>query len=322
MFSGGLDSTIAVHMMQQQGMDVLALHFILPFYSGFGLAHEGIKKRAEKLGIPLRIEEEGEEYLAMFKARQYGFGKNANPCIDCRIHRLEKAKRIMEETGASFVATGEVVGQRPMSQRRDCLDIIEKKSGLKGFILRPLCAKILRPTLVEERGWVKRDDMLDLSGRGRKGQIAYAARYGLSYSAPAGGCLLTNARTADRYADLAANSPEFSLNDFKLLAWGRHFRINPSLKFIIARDDGENDMLDKLARPDDTVLIMKDLLGPLGILRGAYTQEEARLACSIFTKYTRARINSVAAVEMTGNGVKRIVEVAPADEELCDKYRI
>jgi hypothetical protein len=322
MFSGGLDSTIAVHLMQQQGMDVLALHFILPFYSEFGLAHEGIKKRAEKLGVPLRIEEEGEEYLAMFKSRQYGFGKNVNPCLDCRIHRLEKAKRIMEETGASFVATGEVVGQRPMSQRRDCLDIIEKKSGLKGFILRPLCAKILRPTLVEERGWVKRDDMLDLSGRGRKGQIAYAARYGLSYSAPAGGCLLTNARTADRYADLAANSPEFSLNDFKLLAWGRHFRINPSLKFIIARDDGENDMLYKLARPDDTVLIMKDLLGPLGILRGAYTQEEARLACSIFTKYTRARINSVAAVEMTGNGVKRIVEVAPADEELCDKYRI
>ena len=322
MFSGGLDSTIAVHLMQQQGMDVLALHFMLPFYSGFGLAHEGIKKRAEKLGVPLRIEEEGEEYLAMFKSRQYGFGKNVNPCLDCRIHRLEKAKRIMEETGASFVATGEVVGQRPMSQRRDCLDIIEKKSGLKGFILRPLCAKILRPTLVEERGWVKRDDMLDLSGRGRKGQIAYAARYGLSYSAPAGGCLLTNARTADRYADLAANSPEFSLNDFKLLAWGRHFRINPSLKFIIARDDGENDMLDKLARPDDTVLIMKDLLGPLGILRGAYTQEEARLACSIFTKYTRARIETKAAVELTSGGMKRVIEVVPAGEEECSKYRI
>jgi hypothetical protein len=322
MFSGGLDSTIAVHLMQQQGMDVLALHFVLPFYSGFGLAHEGIKKRAEKLCVPLRIEEEGEEYLAMFKSRQYGFGKNVNPCLDCRIHRLEKAKRIMEETGASFIATGEVVGQRPMSQRRDCLDIIEKKSGLKGFILRPLCAKILRPTLVEERGWVRRDELLDLSGRGRKGQIAYAAKYGLSYSAPAGGCLLTNARTAERYADLAANSPEFSLNDFKLLAWGRHFRFSPSLKFIVARDDGENEMLDKLVGPNDTVAIMKDMLGPLGILRGAYTEEEARLACSIFIKYTRARDNSVAAVELTKGENKSTYEVVPAPEEVCSKYRI
>ena len=322
MFSGGLDSTIAVHMMQQQGLDVLALHFILPFYSGFGLAHEGIKKRAELLGVPLRIQEEGEEYLAMFKARQYGFGKNANPCIDCRIHRFEKAKRIMEETGASFVASGEVVGQRPMSQRRDCLDIIEKKSGLKGFILRPLCAKILRPTLVEDRGWVKRGEMLDLWGRGRKGQIAYAAQYGLSYSAPAGGCLLTNARTAERYADLAANSPDFSLSDFKLLAWGRHFRLNPSLKFIVARDDGENEMIDKLAGPSDTVVTMKDVLGPLGILRGAYTEEEARLACSIFAKYTRARTEEKAAVELNVNGTKRVIEVVAAGEEECAKYRI
>jgi tRNA-specific 2-thiouridylase len=321
MFSGGLDSTIAVHMMQQQGLDVLALHFILPFYSGFGLAHEGIKKRAELLNVPLRIEEEGEEYLAMFKSRQYGFGKNVNPCLDCRIHRLEKAKRIMEETGASFIATGEVVGQRPMSQRRDCLDIIEKKSGLKGFILRPLCAKILRPTLVEERGWVKRDQMLDFWGRGRKGQMAYAARYGLSYPMPAGGCILTNSRTAERYADLAANSPEFSLNDFKLLAYGRHFRISPSVKFIMARDDAENEMLDKLVRPDDTVVTMKDVPGPLGILRGVYTEEEARLACSIFAKYTRARTEEKAAVELTANDVKRVIEVVPAGEEECSKYR-
>jgi tRNA-uridine 2-sulfurtransferase len=301
---------------------VLALHFVLPFYSGFGLAHEGIKKRAAMLGVPLRIEEEGEEYLAMFKSRRHGFGKNVNPCLDCRIHRLDKAKRIMEETGASFVATGEVVGQRPMSQRRDCLDIIEKKSGLKGFILRPLCAKILRPTLVEERGWVKRDDMLDLSGRGRKGQIAYAARYGLSYAAPAGGCLLTNARTAERYADLAANSPDFSLSDFKLLAWGRHFRLNPKLKFVVARDDSENEMLDKLVMTNDTVVTMKDVLGPLGILRGTFNDEEARLACSIFTKYTRARTEAKAAVELTVKDVKRVIEVVPADEDTCSNYRI
>ncbi|HUI92322.1 MAG TPA: hypothetical protein VLX68_08755 [Chitinivibrionales bacterium] len=322
MFSGGLDSTIAVHLMQRQGLDALALHFILPFYSGFALGHEGIKKRAAALGVPLRIEEEGEEYLAMFKTRSYGFGKNVNPCLDCRIHRLEKAKRIMEETGASFVATGEVVGQRPMSQRRDCLDIIEKKTGLRGLLVRPLCARLLRPTVPEEQGWVKRGELLDFSGRGRKGQMAYAARFGLSYPMPAGGCILTNGRTAERYADLAADTPDFSLNDFKLLAWGRHFRLGPSLRFIVARDDGENGILEKLVLPADGLVLMRDVLGPLGVLRGTFSEDQARLACSIFAKYTRARGGAAAAVELTSGGVKTVYEVAPASEELCGKYRI
>jgi tRNA-uridine 2-sulfurtransferase len=322
MFSGGLDSTITVHLLKNLGFDVLALHYILPFYSGFGLSHDGIKARAAMLDVPLRIEEEGEEYLEMFKTAEYGFGKNVNPCIDCRIHRLSKAKRIMEETGASFIATGEVVGQRPMSQRRECLNIIEKRSGLKGLILRPLCAKILRPTIPEERGWIKRDDMLDIWGRGRKGQMAYAERFGLSYPMPAGGCLLTHARTAERYADLAGNNPDFSLNEFKLLAYGRHFRLGPTLRLVQARDDSENDPVYALVLPSDAVLLLRDFPGPVGILRGAATDAEVRLACSIFVKYTRARMAATAAVELTKDGTKTVVEVTPAAEEVCSKYRV
>jgi tRNA-uridine 2-sulfurtransferase len=322
MFSGGLDSTIAVHLLQHLGLDVLALNFVLPFYSGFGFSHDGIKARAASLSVPLRIEEEGEEYLAMFKSAEYGFGKNVNPCLDCRIHRLSKAKLIMEETGASFIATGEVVGQRPMSQRRECLDIIEKRSGLKGLILRPLCAKHLRPTVPEEQGWLRRDDMLDFAGRGRKGQMAYAAQHGLTYPMPGGGCLLTYARTAERYANLAGSDPGFSFNDFKLLAYGRHFRLSPKLRLVQARDDSENGPVESLRLPSDYFMLLRDTLGPVGLLRGNATDNEIKLACSIFVKYTRERDKPLSAVELTSGEIKRIVEVVPAPEEVCERYRI
>jgi tRNA U34 2-thiouridine synthase MnmA/TrmU len=322
MFSGGLDSTIAVHMMRRQGLDVLALNFVLPFYSGLGLAHQAIKDRAAMLGVPLRIEEEGEEYLAMFKTRSFGFGKNVNPCLDCRIHRIGKAAVIMKETGASFIATGEVVGQRPMSQRRDCLDIIDKKTGLRGLILRPLCAKVLKPTIPEEQGWIKREDLLDFSGRGRKGQIAYAKQFSLTYPNPAGGCLLTHSRTAERYTDLAQNDPSFSLNDFKLLAYGRHFRLRPNLRLIMAREDSENDAIAALALPYDRFIVLKDVPGPVGIIRGQADEAQTKTACSIFTKYTKAREQPLVSVEMTRSGETSICEVVPAKEEECERLRV
>jgi tRNA-uridine 2-sulfurtransferase len=323
MFSGGLDSTIAVHMMRRQGIDVLALYFVLPFYSGLGLAHDAIKSRASMLEVPLRIEEEGEEYLAMFKDRRFGFGKNINPCLDCRIHRLGKAAAIMKDVGASFIVTGEVVGQRPMSQRRECLDIIDKRTGLRGLILRPLSAKILKPTIPEEQGQVDREELLDLWGRGRKGQIAYAKHFNLTYPNPAGGCLLTHARTAERYADLASSNPDFSLNDFKLLAYGRHFRLGPDLRLIMARDDSENDAIAALTLPEDRFLVLKDMPGPVGIIRGRADEGQVSTACSIFTKYTRARGQASVGVEMTfGKGKTSVCEVAPAQEEVCERFRV
>ena len=179
MFSGGLDSTIAVHLLKQQGIDVTALYFVLPFESGLDFDHAAVKRYANGLSVPLRIEEEGEGFLDMVSSPDFGYGKHANPCIDCRIHRLKKAKGIMDEIGASFIVTGEVIGQRPKSQRKDSLILIERKAGLEGILLRPLSAQLLEPTIPETKGWVDRSKLLAISGRGRKEQLAYSKKYGL-----------------------------------------------------------------------------------------------------------------------------------------------
>ena len=275
MYSGGLDSTIAVHLLKSLGLEVLALHFILPFYSGLGNSHSRIREKALRLQVPLRIVEEGDDYMRMFNDPRFGYGKNANPCIDCRIHRLICASRIMEEEGFSFIATGEVVGQRPMSQYKDTMNAIEKRSSLRGLLLRPLSAKLLAPTIPEERGWINRDELLSFWGRGRKPQFAYAAQHNLEVEMPAGGCLLTHVQTALRCIDLKKNKPEFSLTDFKLVAYGRHFSLHPQLRFIVARSDDENGILEKLSDPaEDVMLMMADVTGPLGILRGTASQDD------------------------------------------------
>jgi tRNA-uridine 2-sulfurtransferase len=322
MFSGGLDSTIAVHLLRNQGLEVLALHFVLPFYSGLGDVHAAIRERAGMLGVPLRIEEEAEGYLAMFKDPQFGYGKNINPCLDCRIQRLSKAALIMREEGASFIATGEVVGQRPMSQRRDCLDIIEKRTGLRGLLLRPLSAGLLRPTIPEEKGWVDRKKLLSIGGRGRKDQIAYAKLHGLSYPSPGGGCTLTNEQTKRRFADLVRHSTDFSLADFKLIAYGRHFRLGRNLRLIVARDDSENGVLEKLLLSEDFSLTTSDVPGPLGILRGTASKEDLEKACRIIARYSKARMQTAVRVAISRLENGSIVEVKPAVEEECEACRV
>jgi tRNA(Ile)-lysidine synthase TilS/MesJ len=322
MFSGGLDSTITVHLMKSMGFDVLALHFVLPFYSAVGNSHAEIKEKALRLSVPLRIEEEGDDYMAMFKDPHFGYGKNMNPCIDCRIHRLRKAAIIMEQESASFIATGEVLGQRPMSQHKNSLNAIEKRSGLRGLLLRPLSAKLLNPTVPEEKGWVKRESLLSWWGRGRKDQIAYAQQHGLAIAMPAGGCLLTHVDTAKRFDDLQKYIPEFSLSDFKLIAYGRHFRFGPSARLIVARTDAENIALEKLVRPDDHFFIMTDVLGPLGILRGTCSSDDVQRACGIVARYSKARVQPQVNVTVTHKETASILNVKPAIDADCVACRV
>jgi len=319
MFSGGLDSTIAVHLLKSMGLDVLALHFILPFYSGIGNSHDRVREKTELLGVPLRIIEEGEEYVRMFKKPYFGYGKNSNPCIDCRIHRLIQASHIMEEEHASFIATGEVMGQRPMSQYRASMNAIENHSGLKGLLLRPLSAKMLPPTIPEEKGWVNREQLLSFWGRGRKPQLAYAAQYNLNVESPGGGCLLTNKETSQRCVDLMENNPDFSLSTFKLVAYGRHFKIGNGVRLIIARNDGENTVLEKLSEPEDRVLMMGgEITGPLGIVRGPASNADIVTACRILARYTKARSLATADVVVIKNGIHTEISVPPAGEtEFC-----
>ncbi len=322
MFSGGLDSVIAVHLLRQQGFDVTALHFVLPFESGLGLAHTSVRKYAEVLDVPLQIEEEGDEFLGMINDPHFGYGKNANPCVDCRIHRLEKAKKIMDESGASFLATGEVIGQRPMSQRRDSLFIIEKKAGLKGLLLRPLSAQLLEPTIPEMEGLVDRSKLLSIAGRGRKDQLAYAKKYGLEHATPAGGCVLTHKEVSQRYLHLKENYKTMTLNDFKLLAYGRHFKIGPLSRLVVGRDKDENEILEKLVTHDDHVFVMADILGPFCIGRGNFSDNEILKAASLTARYSKDRNKEVANVRISNNDSQRILEIKPADDTLCDSLRI
>ena len=322
MFSGGLDSVMAAHLLKEQGLCVTALHFVLPFYCGVGKSFSQAEKYAGDLGIPLRIEEEGNEFLEMIRSPKFGFGKNANPCVDCRIHRLKRAGQIMEEMGAVCLATGEVVGQRPMSQKMHSLRKVEKLSGLKGKLLRPLSAKLLEPTDVELSGIVDREKLFDISGRTRAVQLAYAAKHGLSHSAPAGGCLLTNVETGVRFNDLAANNLQFSLVDFKLLAYGRHFRTSQKFRVIVSRDENENEVLEKLYQPEIYKIFLRDTLGPLAIGIGEPDEDELRFGASAVMRFSKARNEDQAAVIVEKDGQQRVLNVKTVKDDELDKYRV
>lgn len=319
MFSGGLDSIVAGHLLKSQGLSITALHFVLPFYSGLGDSHERIRDFAAVLGIPLIIEEEGGEFMEMVRSPQFGFGKNANPCIDCRIHRLLRARQIMEESGALFIATGEVVGQRPKSQRLETLGLIEKCSGLTGRLLRPLSARLLEPTAAEKSGIIDRSRLLAIDGRGRKEQIEYADRFNLPHPSPAGGCCLTNIHTADRYLAMAQRFPEFTLEDFRLIAWGRHFVIGDRCQLVVARDSEENDVLERIVSGEDLVFDLADVPGPMGIGRGRFSNDDILTAAAFVARYSRARNDAAVNVRVYGGTCEsRVVTVSPADPALCE----
>jgi predicted subunit of tRNA(5-methylaminomethyl-2-thiouridylate) methyltransferase len=324
MLSGGLDSVIAAHLLKSQGLEVEALHFVLPFDAGLGKAFAAVRRSAESADVPLTIIEEGEEYLTVMKDPAFGYGKHhANPCIDCRIHRLSKARLVMAERGAAFIATGEVVGQRPMSQKLHIMNAIEKRAGLKGLLLRPLSAQILKPTTAETSGWVDRSRLLGISGRGRAAQLAYARLHGLVHGSPGGGCILTNEMTARRFADLQGHIPDFSLQDLRLIAWGRRFRLSDDTVFAVGRDDAENEVLAKLAVPGDWSLRLVDFGGPLGLIRGRPTEDERSLCAGMIVRYaTKARESGRANVLLTHDGVEETLDASPVGEDVCDRLRV
>ena len=251
LLSGGLDSTLAARVVMEQGVGLEALNFMTVFCTCTqrGATCLASQKAVEALGIPLKVLNVSEEYLCVVKNPKHGYGRNMNPCIDCRIFMLKKAKAHMEESGAAFIVTGEVLGQRPMSQRRDAMRLIEREAGLEGLILRPLSAKALPVTVPEKEGWVDREKLLRVQGRSRKPQIELADHYGIhDYPCPAGGCLLTDPGFAKRMKDLMVHDPDFSLNDVHLLKMGRHFRFSPGAKLIVGRQEEENQKIQTFAQ--------------------------------------------------------------------------
>ncbi len=316
MFSAGLDSVVAAHMMKEQGLDVTCLHFVLPFQSGLDMEFENVKEAANTLGIPLRIEEEGNDFLEMVQDPQFGYGKNVNPCVDCRIHRLKKAAAIMNAMGADFLVTGEVVGQRPMSQHLKAMAKVEEHSGLTGRLLRPLSAKLLEPTIPENEGWVDREKLFDIKGRGRKRQLSYAREHGLKHGTPGGGCLLTEKETTMRYLDMTENQNEISIVDFKLIAYGRHFRISENARLIIGRHHSDNLILEKLKENSDIHFqLANDVPGPVAIGRGEFTKEDKELAASLVARYSKLRDEDSVPVNITIKGNVELLSVKPCTEE-------
>lgn len=263
LLSGGLDSILAVKMLLEQGITVQAINFRTNF-----CGPSKARPAAEMLGVPLREVAIREEFLEVLKKPKHGYGSGMNPCIDCHALMLKKAGEIMRSEGYDFLATGEVLGERPMSQHKQALDIVARDANVVGYLLRPLSAKLLEPTIAEQEGLVDREKLLDISGRSRKIQMALAEQYGIKeYPTPAGGCALTQKGFADRLRELIKHKPDFNSEDVNLVAIGRHFFINDA-QIILGRNQEENDILESVASQNDILVCPDGFIGPMALVRG------------------------------------------------------
>jgi len=283
LISGGLDSLLAAKLIHDQGCEVIGLHFKIPF------CKINIKKSFPKIGIKIIEVDLGVKFLKLIQEPHYGFGSNMNPCIDCKILMFSQAKELMSAWGAKFIVTGEVLGQRPMSQNKQALKLIRQRSGLDDLLLRPLSAQFFPPSLAEKEGWVKREKLLNFNGRMRTPQMRLASDLGLNdYANPAGGCLLTDPSFSKRLIELLKHD-ELNLENLELLKVGRHFRLGEHTRLVVGRDEGENNQLTLLAQAGDYLFSpQKDLAGPTVLARGLINQELILLSAQITSAYTDA----------------------------------
>ena len=325
LLSGGLDSQLAVRMMQKQGFEVSAVAIKTPFCDfdcGRGCGFE-IRERADDLGVNLKTVYLGDEYIEMLKNPKHGFGAGMNPCIDCREMMFKAAKEHMEEIGADFIISGEVVGQRPMSQHRPALRTIEKESGLEGKIVRPLSAALLPATDPERDGLIKREDLGMIRGRSRRIQLQMAKEFGIENPPNAGGgCLLTDPAFGLRAKDLFSHTKTPTINDIDLLKLGRHFRLDDNAKLIVGRDKDENVMIESLALSDDVVLEAKDHVGPISLIRGTNADSHIEFAASVTLRYSDAPNEQTSVVSVEKGEKKSEVSTTSAKEEVYLPFRI
>lgn len=298
LFSGGLDSILAFKVIEEQGIDVQGIAFETPFFSA-----SKAREIARNVGLPLAVLDITEEHLQMLRAPRYGFGRNMNPCIDCHTLMLRIAGRRMEEKGFDFMFTGEVLGERPMSQGRQSLHIVAKHSGYPDRILRPLSALLLPETEPERTGKVDRNRLCDIQGRGRKRQMEMAVRYGItSYPPPAGGCLLTDPIFARRLRDLFIREPGHRIRDIELLKVGRHFGLAGTVKAVVGRNARENAEIERLAEPSDALMRTAHFPGPTVLVPGGGEESTRLTAAGLCVRYSDAPRGCDAAVRCLLNG--------------------
>jgi tRNA-specific 2-thiouridylase len=292
LFSGGLDSTLATELILRQGIGVVAINFKSPFCL---CAQDGCGplNAAKQLGIKIKVVNVGDQYLQIVRKPKHGYGKNMNPCIDCRIFILKKAKKLAKDMDASFIFTGDVLDERPMSQHFKALKTIEEEAGLKGKILRPLSARLLPETVVEKKGLVDRAKLLDIHGRSRKPQIKLAAEFNIKdYPFPAGGCLLTCKEYAKKLRDLFEHKKRCSMADIALLKVGRHFRFKEN-KIIVGRNEEENNLLTAKKSWNDYYFEVPDIGSPITLLKGAKTKKAIKAAAALTAFYSDAEKSEV-----------------------------
>jgi len=311
LMSGGLDSVLAVKVIQEQGVEVEGVAFETPFFGS-----DRAVEASRAAGLTLTVVDITEEHLAMLKAPRYGYGRNMNPCIDCHILMLKKAGEMMEARGAGCILTGEVLGQRPMSQGKQSLHVVAKRSGYQPYIIRPLSARLLPETMPEMEGKVDRSRLLDIQGRGRKRQMEMADRYRITgYATPAGGCLLTDPGFSKRLRDLFAHDRNMEIRDLELLKVGRHLRLDDETKIIVGRKQRENAIIMELSEDHDIVIRMRGLPGPTVLVPYGCNGEDLRRAAGICALYGHAPGDLKAVVEWRTGETAQYVEIVPAEEE-------
>lgn len=323
LLSGGLDSVLALKLVLSQGIEVKGVNFITPFLQE---KQRIVAEQAEELGISLTTVPLDENYLNLLRSPKYGYGKHLNPCIDCRILMLKKAKNLFEEKN-SFIITGEVLGQRPKSQCKDALLVAEKEADLIGRILRPLSAKLLPPTIPEKEGLINREELLDISGRSRREQLKLAKEFGLkNYLSPAGGCLLTEKEFSGKLSDLFEHKDEIETSDIEFLKVGRHFRLSPETKLIVGRDERENKILLEALHPERNrrnyfLLEANDVAGPVAVLENR-NKDLISLAAGIVARYSDAKDSSLVAVNYWNKNDKKEIAVKPIEDSKLKSLRI
>jgi len=310
LLSGGLDSILATWLILQQGVEVIGLSFSTPFFDT-----EKAKKAAEFLNTPLEIIDVTDEFIPILLNPRYGYGKNMNPCIDCHIFMIKKAKELLKKYNADFIVTGEVLGERPMSQNKQSLKIVEKYSDTEDILLRPLSAKLLPPTKPEREGLIDRNKLLDIKGRSRKIQLDLAKKIGLKeIPTPAGGCLLTEPNFSRRLKDLIEHQKLISKRDLELLKLGRHFRID-GVKIFVGRNKEENEKLLELSKPEDIIIKAEEPSPILLIPQNIENEKILEIAGKIAGYYSDHRDKEKVKIKIKHKEKEKELEIEPYNKE-------
>lgn len=315
MVSGGLDSILAAKLIKDQGIEVIGICFRSHFFN-----EENAKKMVKQIDIPLKVVDFSTAHFEMVKNPKNGYGKNMNPCIDCHAMMMRYCGQLLEELDADFIITGEVLNQRPMSQNRMALDRVKKESGIESKILRPLCAKMLAPTEMEESGLVDREKLMNIQGRSRKIQMELAEEWGIKeYPSPAGGCKLTEPNYSVRLKELLSFNKNPEERELGLLRVGRHFRVTPTAKVISTRTQDELAIIKQYLGKDDTILLVKDFNGSMVVIIGEATEEVLKFAAKVAIRYSKGKDEPKATVKYAKFGEQvhsTLEETCATDEEL------